>query len=78
MPIVVLDTPVAREVYGDAALYVAPADVAGTARAIERLLADDATRAAQLAHATATLERYCWQEAARHTLEAIEQAGVRG
>ncbi len=32
VPPVVLDTPVAREVYGDAAFYVQPGDIAGAAR----------------------------------------------
>lgn len=77
VPIVLLDTPVAREVYGDAALYVAAGDLAATAAALERLLLDEAVRATQLGHATVTLRRYFWPETARRTLEAIEQAGAR-
>ena len=38
VPIVVLDTPVAREVYGDAAEYVALGDEAGAAAALRRFL----------------------------------------
>ena len=38
VPIVVLDTPVAREVYGDAAEYVAVDDEPGTAAALRRFL----------------------------------------
>ncbi len=78
VPIVVLDTPVAREVYGGAALYVAAGDLPATANALTRLLLDPALRAAQLRHAQAVLARYCWPDAARLTLQAIEQAGARG
>src|SRR5213078_3952435 len=50
VPIVVLDTPIAREVYGDAAWYVPrDADAAAAARAIRTLLEDPAKGAAILA-----------------------------
>lgn len=78
VPIVLLDTPVAREVYGDAALYVPAADLAATADALTRLLLDPALRDAQMERAQRVLARYCWPEAARLTLDVIEQAGVRG
>jgi glycosyltransferase involved in cell wall biosynthesis len=78
VPVVVLDTPVAREVYEDAAIYVRPGDVAGTADALARLLLDPDVRAVQLRHAQRVLGRYCWHEAARATLAALEQAGARG
>ena len=78
VPIVVLDTPVAREVYGDAALYVRSGDIRATGDALTRLMTDSALRAAQLQNAQAVLARYCWPEAARLTLDVIEQAGVRG
>lgn len=42
VPSVMLDTPVAREVYGDAAVYVRRGDVAGTAAELVRLLRDEA------------------------------------
>jgi glycosyltransferase involved in cell wall biosynthesis len=78
VPIVVLDTPVAREVYGAAALYVPAGDLAATADALMRLLLDPGLRAAQLQQAEGILARYCWSEAARLTLDVIEQGGARG
>jgi glycosyltransferase involved in cell wall biosynthesis len=74
VPPVVYDTPVAREVYGEAALFVAPGDVDGVARAIERLLADEVTRARVLAAAPALLARYSWERAAEATLAILEAA----
>ncbi len=73
VPIVVLDTPVAREVYGDAAWYVPrETDVANATDAIRTLLEDDDSRARLLAHAPAVLARYSWDAAADATLAAIE------
>ncbi|HSC26010.1 MAG TPA: glycosyltransferase family 1 protein [Vicinamibacterales bacterium] len=72
VPPVVLDTPVAREVYGDAAAYVEPFDVAGAAAALRRLLTDPASAEAILARAPEVLSRYSWEATADGTLEAIE------
>lgn len=74
VPILVGDTPVAREVYGDAAAFVAPTDVAGIARDLERLLSDAAARAALLARAPAVLGRYSWERTGRETLDALVEA----
>lgn len=76
VPLVVLDTPVAREVYGPAACYVGAADLAGTAAALRRLLRDPSSAAEQLAHAPAVLARYSWDRAATETLDALE--GIAG
>jgi glycosyltransferase involved in cell wall biosynthesis len=73
VPPVVLDTPVAREVYADAAFYVQPGDVAGAARLIERLLANGDCAREVLARAPAVLSRYSWEEAASRTLEHLER-----
>ena len=73
VPIVVLDTPVAREVYGEAAEYVAPGDEAGAAAALRRFLTSRAAADAQLAKAPAILARYSWDRAAEETLEQIER-----
>lgn len=77
VPIVVLDTPVAREVYGDAAEYVTRDDVEGTAAALRRYLTSADRRAAQLARAPAVLSRYSWDVAADRTLEHIERIARR-
>lgn len=73
VPIVVLDTPIAREVYGDSAWYVpleAPPSVVGEAI---RTLLTDRTRAAQLlAGAPQILQRYSWDTAADQTLDGIQ------
>jgi glycosyltransferase involved in cell wall biosynthesis len=74
VPVLVVDTPVAREVYGPAVSYVAPDDIQGTARAIRALLSDPAVAAGTLSHAPAVLSRYCWDRAANQTLAALEQA----
>jgi len=74
VPIIVLDTAIAREVYGDAAWYVPPDDdVRQTARAIATLLTDRAAAAPLLARAPEVLARYSWDRAADETLAEIER-----
>ena len=77
VPIVVLDTPVAREIYGDAAVYAAAGDIHGIADALTRLLVSPAERAAQLAKAPAVLSRYSWDAAAERTLAVLDGAARR-
>jgi len=73
VPIVVLDTPVAREIYGEAAIYVPPEnDVRAAAAAIRALLEDPASRERVLGAAPAVLGRYSWDRAAELTLAGIE------
>ena len=72
MPPVLLDTPVAREVCGDAALYVKSGDINAITSALTSLLFDESVRARILAAAPAVLARYSWMRAADQTLEAIE------
>jgi glycosyltransferase involved in cell wall biosynthesis len=74
LPVLVGDTPVAREIYGDAARYVATTDVTAIAGALESLLFDASARRAVLGAAPAVLGRYSWDRAARETLSAIEEA----
>jgi glycosyltransferase involved in cell wall biosynthesis len=78
VPPVLLDTPVARESCGDAALYVGAGDLSGTADALEQILADEATRSRLLAAAPAALARYSWPRAARETMALLEEAGRAG
>jgi glycosyltransferase involved in cell wall biosynthesis len=77
VPPVVLDTAVAREVYGHAAVFVRRGDLDGTAGALRRLLVDPASAAPILAETQAVLARYSWDEAAERTLEHIEGAARR-
>jgi glycosyltransferase involved in cell wall biosynthesis len=74
VPPVLLDTEVAREVCGDAALYVAKDDIAATTTALTRLLFDEDTRQRLLRAAPGVLARYSWTRAAAETLAALESA----
>lgn len=71
---VLLDTPVAREVYGDAAVLVPAGAIAATAAAILRLLDSPGDRAALLARAEPLWTRYDAARAARDTLDVIRSA----
>jgi len=75
VPIVVLDTPVAREVYGDAAVYVSLDRPSRISAAISTLLTDDAARAEMLQRAPGVLARYSWKRTAAETLAVLEGAG---
>ena len=74
VPPVLLDTPVAREVCGDAALYVAAGDREACTAALRALLFDETVRARVLAAAPAELARYNWARAASATIAAIRDA----
>lgn len=76
VPIVVLDTPIAREVYGDAALYVPRVDPAIVAAAIDRVLSDEAERARIRAAAVRLLPRYSWDACAATVLDALTAAAA--
>ncbi|MCC6988296.1 MAG: glycosyltransferase family 4 protein [Acidobacteria bacterium] len=73
---VVLDTAVAREVYGDAAWRVGdqPELTAGVATAIGTLLDDDAVAARYRAAAPRVLAGYQWAETARRVLACLTEA----
>jgi glycosyltransferase involved in cell wall biosynthesis len=79
VPIVVLDTEVAREIYGPAAVYVASPEPALVEAALDAALFDAATRRRVLDAAPLVLERYSWQESARRTLQVLlAAAGTQG
>jgi len=73
VPPVMLDTPVAREVYGDAARLVAP-DPAAVADALSRLLVDDEVHATLVEAGLRRLSAFPWSRTAAVTLRAIEEA----
>jgi glycosyltransferase involved in cell wall biosynthesis len=77
VPIVVLDTPIAREVYGDAAVYVEADDIEGAANQLRRLLREPEAGRAVLDRAPAVLARYSWERAAGRTLEHLERIAAR-
>ena len=73
---VVLDTPVAREIYGEAAVRVSdtPSLVADVATALAALLDDAEARGRLRAAAGPVLARYRWADAAARTLALLEEA----
>jgi glycosyltransferase involved in cell wall biosynthesis len=77
IPPLLLDTAVARESCGAAALYVAPGDLHLAAHALETLLFDEPVRKRLLSAAPGVLSRYDWTRAARETLAVIETAAGR-
>jgi glycosyltransferase involved in cell wall biosynthesis len=74
VPSVLLDTAVAREVFGAAAIYVAAADPPLIERALEAALFDEVTRSRILTEAPAVVARYPWADCARGVLSALEAA----
>jgi glycosyltransferase involved in cell wall biosynthesis len=71
VPVVVLDTEIAREIYGPAAVYLERPDPDLIASALERLLVDQRERE-RLAEAGALhVERYSWRECGQRTLQVL-------
>ena len=77
VPPILLDTAVARESCGEAAVYVRVGDLPETRRALESLLFDETERRRILAAAPAELAKYSWPRAARETLAVLEKAGLK-
>jgi len=71
---VLLDTPVARESCGDAAIYVRSPSIADMAAALETALFDQAARGRVLGAVPSVLARYSWPRAAKDTMAVIESA----
>jgi glycosyltransferase involved in cell wall biosynthesis len=71
IPIVVLDTEIAREVYGDAALYVARPDPDLIATALEKVLSNTNERIGLLGAGARQLQRYSWRTCAERTLQVL-------
>jgi len=74
VPIVVADTPVAREVYGNTASFVNVTDISGTAKAIVSLVNDEELRTKKKIRAETHLTRFSWERSARETLKILEAA----
>ncbi|MGE0705290.1 MAG: glycosyltransferase family 4 protein [Vicinamibacterales bacterium] len=77
VPPLLLDTAVARESCGDAALYVPPDDTRAAGDCLDRLLFDEATRGQVLSAAPGTLGRYSWPRAAREVMSLLEGCATR-
>jgi glycosyltransferase involved in cell wall biosynthesis len=71
VPVVVLDTEVAREIYGPAAVYLARPDPALIAEALERVLVDEIERTRLVEAGALQVERYSWRECAQRTLQVL-------
>jgi glycosyltransferase involved in cell wall biosynthesis len=75
VPPVVLETAIAREVYGPAARYVPTvASAAAVGDTLTELLLDASARHEVLAHAANVLARFDWNRTADATLRALEEA----
>ena len=76
VPVVAGDTPVAREVYGNAARRVPVDDPGAVAAAIVAVLTRPEVREALLAQAGPLVTRYTWARAAAETFAILEDAAA--
>lgn len=76
-PVVAADTPVAREIYGDAVRPVPVGDPRATAAALVEIITRADLRAALLARARPLLARYTWARAAAETFDVLRDAAAR-
>ena len=70
-PPVVLDTDVAREIYGPSAVYVSKPEPEAIAAALRSVLFESPARERILTAAPAVLARYSWRECAHRTLQVL-------
>ena len=75
LPVLLLDTPVAREVCGDAAMYVPRPDPALIEAALATLLFDAEARTRIVEAAQGVLARYSWAACARDVLQVLVSCG---
>jgi len=71
MPIVVLDTAIAREIYDDAALYLDRPEPDLIAATLERALSSGPERSRLLDAGARLLQRYSWRACAERTLQVL-------
>ena len=76
VPVLALDTPVAREVYGDAARLVPPGDTDAVTAALDALITDPGARQVLVAAGHARLAAFSWERAAALTLRALREAAA--
>lgn len=74
VPIILGDTAVAREIYGDASLFVPHTNVAAVAETITTLLGNNAVRSRQQSRASELLPSFSWERSAQNTLAVLENA----
>lgn len=73
VPPLLLDSPAAREIYGDAAVRV-PLDRAAIADALARLVDDDTVRSRVLSARASLFARFSWHRTADTIRQALEEA----
>jgi glycosyltransferase involved in cell wall biosynthesis len=73
-PVIVSQSSSLPEVVGDAAMRVAPDDVAGWAAALHQLLTDPALRARLRARGLAQAARFSWRQVAEETLHLYAES----
>jgi len=71
IPIIVLDTPIAREIYGAAAIYLDRPDPDLIANALERVFTRADERERLIGAGLLQVQRYSWHECAQRTLQVI-------
>lgn len=76
-PVVVADTPVAREVCGDAAVYARPRDPADLARAMLEMAADAELRGQMAERGLARSRAFSWEEGAHALLGVLATAAAQ-
>ncbi len=74
VPVVASDLAVLREVTGDSAVLVAPGSADALARALERVLTEDALAARLRSEGRARAARFTWEATARKTVAAYRRA----
>ena len=75
LPVLLLDTPVAREICGEAAIYVERPDPALIEDALATLLFDSGERRRLVDAADRVLAKYSWTECARQVLKVLIASG---
>jgi len=76
VPVILVDTPVAREIFDDAARYVARPDAELVAAALNAVLFDGEERERILNAAKQVVNRYSWTTFAEHVLDALIEVGA--
>ena len=75
-PTVAADTPIAREICEDAAMYFPVKDAAALAGCLERVVADDGVRERMIAAGRARAREFSWEREARETLALLRDIGA--
>ena len=75
-PVVCSATSSLSEVAGEGAILLSPDDVAGWARAMNRLASDPELRADLIQRGSANLPRFSWAKCAQNVIHTLESLGV--